>query len=109
MGRRTGCDTHGAERLQADAGLLTEVLLHGETGTTLLIAAEAYSREEWPLHDESVVALPSPAAADPLALERGRGSRGNHRRARTRGTPAGLTAPEQQAARHPQQAGTATF
>ncbi|WP_155856067.1 hypothetical protein [Cellulomonas sp. URHD0024] len=49
-----------------DPGLLTEVLLHSETGITLLIAAEAYSREEWHLHDESVVALPSPAAADRL-------------------------------------------
>lgn len=48
------------------AGLVTEVLLHGDSGTTLLIAAEAYSREEWHLYDESVVALASSEAADRL-------------------------------------------
>ncbi|MFT4227051.1 hypothetical protein [Micropruina sp.] len=48
-------------------GLVTEVLLHGDTASTLLIAAEAYSRDEWHLYDESVVALPDPAQADTLA------------------------------------------
>lgn len=48
------------------AGLVTEALLHGDTGTTLLIAAEAYSSNEWHLYDESVVALPSLEAADRL-------------------------------------------
>lgn len=47
-----------------DAGLVTEALLHGERGTTLLVAAEAYSRNEWHLYDESVVALPSLESAD---------------------------------------------
>lgn len=47
-------------------GLLTEALLHGESGSTLLIAAEAYSRDEWHLYDESVVALTDPSAADSL-------------------------------------------
>ena len=49
-----------------DAGVLTEALLHGEAGSTLLIAAEAYSRDEWHLYDESVVALTGLAAADGL-------------------------------------------
>jgi hypothetical protein len=38
-------------------GVLSEVLLQGDTGSTLLIAAEAYSRDEWHLFDESVVVL----------------------------------------------------
>ncbi len=49
-----------------DAGLVTEVLLHGERGTVLLVAAEAYSRNEWHLYDESVVALTSLETADRL-------------------------------------------
>jgi hypothetical protein len=47
-------------------GLVTEVLLHGDDCSTLLIAAEAYSRSEWRLYDECVVALTDPAAADTL-------------------------------------------
>ncbi|QKE85140.1 hypothetical protein [Arthrobacter sp. NEB 688] len=47
-------------------GVVTEVLLHGEHGSTLLIAAEAYSRDDWRLYDESVVVLPSIEAADAL-------------------------------------------
>ena len=47
-------------------GLLSEVLLHTDDGSTLLVAAEAYARDEWHRHDESVVALPRPAAADEL-------------------------------------------
>lgn len=41
-------------------GLLTEVLLHAETGLMFLIAAEAYGVQEWRLYDESVVAVPEP-------------------------------------------------
>jgi hypothetical protein len=48
-------------------GLVTEVRLHGESTTTHLIAAEAYSRNEWHLYDESVTALTNPTAADTLA------------------------------------------
>ncbi|GAA2496992.1 hypothetical protein [Terrabacter carboxydivorans] len=47
-------------------GLVTEVLLHGEDSSTLLIAAEAYSRKEWHLYDESVVALRDLDAANSL-------------------------------------------
>lgn len=47
-------------------GVVSEVLLHGDHESTLLIAAEAYSRDDWRLHDESVVVLPSLAAADAL-------------------------------------------
>lgn len=47
-------------------GLITEALLHGDTGSTLLIAAEAYSRDEWHLYDESIVALTSLEDADAL-------------------------------------------
>lgn len=49
------------------AGLVSEVLLHGDHASTLLIAAEAYSRHEWHLFDESVVALTEPTTADSLA------------------------------------------
>jgi len=48
-------------------GLLTEMLFHGESNSTHLIAAEAYSRDKWHLYDESIVALTTPAAADALA------------------------------------------
>ncbi|WP_418058562.1 hypothetical protein [Pimelobacter simplex] len=48
------------------SGLVTEVLLHGETSSSLLIAAEAYSLDEWRLYDESVVVLPGVVAADAL-------------------------------------------
>jgi hypothetical protein len=48
------------------SGLVSEALLHGERASTHLIAAEAYSRDEWHLYDESVVALTDPAAADAL-------------------------------------------
>lgn len=48
------------------SGVLTEVLLHADAGSTLLIAAEAYSADEWRLFDESVVSLPSLAAAERL-------------------------------------------
>lgn len=41
-------------------GLVTEALLHGEQGSLLLIAAEAYGADEWHLFDESVVAIPEP-------------------------------------------------
>lgn len=54
-----------AEEGQAP-GVVTEVLLHGLSSSTLLIAAEAYSRAEWRLYDESVVALSDPSAADSL-------------------------------------------
>lgn len=47
-------------------GLVTEALLHDDNRSTLLIAAEAYSRNEWHLYDESVVALTDSAAADVL-------------------------------------------
>jgi hypothetical protein len=47
-------------------GVVTEALLHGDSGSTLLIAAEAYSRDEWHLYDESVVALSDLADADQL-------------------------------------------
>ncbi len=47
-------------------GLVTEVLLHGDTSSTLLIAAEAYSRGEWHLYDESVVVVPDVVVADAL-------------------------------------------
>lgn len=47
-------------------GVVTEALLHGDSGSTLLIAAEAYSRDEWHLYDGSVVALSSLADADKL-------------------------------------------
>ncbi|GHJ55645.1 hypothetical protein Nm8I071_49520 [Nonomuraea sp. TT08I-71] len=50
-----------------DAGLVSEVLLHGDHASTLLIAAEAHSRHEWRLFDESVVALTDPTTADALA------------------------------------------
>ncbi len=49
-----------------DPGLVTEVLLHCDNATTLLIAAEAYSQQEWHLFDESVVALTEPTVADAL-------------------------------------------
>lgn len=45
---------------------LTRWVLHGDNRSTLLIAAEAYSRSEWHLYDESVVALTDPRAADTL-------------------------------------------
>ena len=48
-------------------GLITEVLLHGDTPSTLLVAAEAYSRDEWHLYDESVVVVADVATADALA------------------------------------------
>lgn len=47
-------------------GLVTEVLLHGDTSSTLLVAAEAYSRHEWHLYDESIVVLDDVATADAL-------------------------------------------
>lgn len=47
-------------------GLVTEVLLHGDSSSTLLIAAEAYSRDEWHLYDESVVIVPGISVADAL-------------------------------------------
>ncbi|MCB0909156.1 MAG: hypothetical protein KDB63_18785 [Nocardioidaceae bacterium] len=47
-------------------GVVTEVLLHGEERSTLLIAAEAYARDEWHLYDESVVVVPDLEAADSL-------------------------------------------
>jgi hypothetical protein len=47
-------------------GVVTEALLRGDSESTLLIAAEAYSRAEWHLYDESVVALSSLADADKL-------------------------------------------
>jgi hypothetical protein len=50
----------------SNPGVVTEVLLHGQGRSTLLIAAEAYSPDEWHLYDESVVALPNLAAADRL-------------------------------------------
>jgi hypothetical protein len=50
-----------------DGGLVSEVVLHGDHASTLLIAAEAHSRHEWHLFDESVVALTDPATADALA------------------------------------------
>lgn len=47
-------------------GLVTEVVLYGDGTSTLLLAAEAYSRDEWHLHDESVVAVSDPRRADEL-------------------------------------------
>ncbi|TQL01512.1 hypothetical protein [Cellulomonas sp. SLBN-39] len=67
-GRIHGADVvleTGVEGARA-ATLLTEVLLHGDSGTTLLVAAEAYSRSEWRRHDESVVAVRDLSAADVL-------------------------------------------
>lgn len=51
----------------ATPGLVTECLLHGEEASLHLIAAEADSRDEWHLYDESVVVLTDPRAADKLA------------------------------------------
>lgn len=48
------------------AAVLTEALLHGEAGSTHLIAADAYSREEWHLYDEAIVALAGLPVADGL-------------------------------------------
>lgn len=58
------CDTlvEGAR----ESGLITEALIHGDSGSTLLIAAEAYSQGEWHLYDESIVALVSLDDADTL-------------------------------------------
>ena len=47
-------------------GIMSEALLHRASGSTLLIAAEAYSRDEWHLNDQSVVALPGLDAANTL-------------------------------------------
>ena len=49
------------------AGLVTEVLLRARTEAVLLIAAEAYGRDEWHLYDESVVAIPQPQRADTMS------------------------------------------
>jgi len=46
--------------------MLASPRLHGDSDATLLIAAEAYSRDEWHLYDESVVAFSSLADADKL-------------------------------------------
>lgn len=68
-GRITSVDAAFDTTIDEDgvAGLLTEVFLRGDSGTTLLIAAEAYSREEWRLYDESIVALTDTTVADRLA------------------------------------------
>lgn len=50
-----------------EPGVVSELLLQGETSSTLFIAAEAYSRDEWHLHDESVVVLSGTSAADALS------------------------------------------
>ncbi|OJU41601.1 MAG: hypothetical protein BGN97_04040 [Microbacterium sp. 69-10] len=50
---------------QASPGLLSEVLLHGDSGTALLVAAEPVEGE-WRLFDESVTLVPGLAAADAL-------------------------------------------
>ena len=50
----------------AGPGLVTEALLRSKDRSTLLIAAEAYSGNEWCLYDESIVALTDPASADAL-------------------------------------------
>jgi len=55
-------------------GLVSEVLLHGDSSQTLLIAAEAYAPEEWHLYDECVVALTGLAEADKLTWFPGRHS-----------------------------------
>ena len=47
-------------------GVLSEVLLHGDTTSSMLIAAEAYSPTDWRLYDESVVVLPDATTADRL-------------------------------------------
>ncbi|MFD3701551.1 hypothetical protein ACFWUP_00235 [Nocardia sp. NPDC058658] len=47
-------------------GSVTEAVLHGYTTSTLLIAAEAYSHDEWHLYGELVVVLPDPSAVDAL-------------------------------------------
>ncbi len=47
-------------------GLVTEVLLHGDASSSLLLAAESYSRGEWHLYDESVVVLPDVSASDAI-------------------------------------------
>ena len=52
----------------ARPGLVSEALLHSNNRSTLLIAAEANSRSEWHLYDESVVALTDPTAADTLRV-----------------------------------------
>ena len=57
-------DTDSEE--QVGTGMVTEVFMRTTADSTLLIAAEAYSRDEWHLHDESVVALRDPAVADSL-------------------------------------------
>lgn len=47
-------------------GLVSEVLLRGEASSTLLIAADAYSRDEWHLFSDSIVVLDGLASADSL-------------------------------------------
>lgn len=59
-------DTEVEERWLDGPGVVSEVLLHGDTSSSLLIAAEAYSRDEWHRYDESVVVVPDVAVADRL-------------------------------------------
>lgn len=59
-------DTEVELKRLSGPGVVSEVLLHGDTSSSLLIAAEAYSRDEWHLYDESVVVLPDVAVADAL-------------------------------------------
>jgi hypothetical protein len=59
-------DTELDEKWLRGPGVVSEVLLHGDTSSSLLIAAEAYSRDEWHLYDESVVVLPDVTVADAL-------------------------------------------
>jgi hypothetical protein len=57
------------DTLVADAsspGVLTEALFRATGHSTLLVAAEAYSRDVWRLYDESVVALAGLEVADRL-------------------------------------------
>lgn len=48
------------------SGLVTEALLHGDSSSTLLIAAEACTRDQWHLYDESITVLANVASADAL-------------------------------------------
>lgn len=59
-------DTEVEQEWFRGPGVVSEVLLHGDTSSSLLIAAEARSRDEWCRYDESVVVLTDVATADAL-------------------------------------------
>lgn len=59
-------DTEVEQNWFRGPGVVSEALLHGDTSSSLLIAAEARSRDEWCLYDDAVVVLPGVAVADAL-------------------------------------------